>query len=69
MSVPVLTLTPLAVKYADMLIMAAIHKIYQEVDNMTEEELDTAILLKEAEAEEHDAWIAEKLAKAREEGR
>lgn len=65
----ILTLTPLAIKYADMLIMAAIHKAYQQVDGMTDEELDTAIALKEAEAEGHDAWIAEKLAKAREEGR
>ena len=69
MSVPVLALTPLAIKYADILIMAAIHKIYQQVDSMTEEELDAAIKVKEVSAEVHDAWIAEKLAKAREEGR
>jgi len=69
MAVPVLTLTPLAVKYADMLIMAAIHKIYQQVDSMTDEELDAAIKVKEVAAEAHDAWIEEKLAKAREEGR
>ena len=64
MAIPILTLTPLAVKYADMLIMAAIHAAYQEVDGMTDEELDVAIAAKEAEAEGHDAWIAEKLAKA-----
>ena len=65
----ILTLSPLAIKYADILIMAAIHKAYQTVDGMTDEELDAAIKVKEASAEVHDAWIEEKLAKAREEGR
>jgi hypothetical protein len=64
-----LTLSPLAIKYADILIMAAIHKAYQEVDGMTDEELTAAIAVKEAAAERHDDWIAEKLAKAKAEGR
>ena len=69
MAIPVLTLTPLAIKYADILIMAAIHKIYQQADSMTDEELTAAIAIKEAAAEKHDDWIAEKLAKAKAEGR
>ena len=66
---PVLMLTPLAIKYADLVIMAAIHKAYQQANSMTEEELDIAIAELEVEAAEHDAWIAERLAMAREEGR
>lgn len=72
MAIPVLTLTPLAIKYADMVIMAAIHKAYQNADSMTEAELATEIARLEERAEGeggHDAWIEEKLAKAREEGR
>lgn len=69
MPIPVLTLTPLAIKYADMLIMAAIHKIYQQADSMSDEELTIAIAELETKAEAHDAWIEEKLAKARAEGR
>lgn len=69
MGLPVITLTPLAVKYADMLIMAAIHKAYQAADSMTEEELEVAIAELETRAKDHDAWIEEKLAKARAEGR
>jgi len=69
MAVPVLTLTPMAIKYADMLIMAAIHKAYQQADGLTDEELTVRIAELEAKAEAHDAWIEEKLAKARAEGR
>ena len=66
---PILTLTPLAVKYIDLLVMAAIRKGYQDADSMTPEEMAAAIAELEGKAEEHDKWVEEKLAKAREEGR
>lgn len=69
MSATILTLTPLAIKYIDLLVMAAIRKGYQDADGMTPEELATATAELEGKADEHDAWIEEKLAKAREEGR
>lgn len=66
---PILTLTPLAIKYIDLLVMAAIRKGYQDADRFTPEELAAETAKLETKAEDHDAWIEEKLAKAREEGR
>lgn len=62
-------LTPLAIKYLDLAIMAAIHKAYQNADGMTDEELTLAIAELEVKATDHDKWLEERLAKAREEGR
>lgn len=61
MGAALLTLTPLAIKYVDLAIMAAIHAAYQDVDGMTDEELEAAIAKKEAEAEAHDQWLEDKL--------
>lgn len=61
MSATLLTLTPLAIKYIDMAIMSAIHAAYQDVDGMTDEELEAAIAAKEAEADAHDQWLDDKL--------
>lgn len=60
-----ITLTPLAIKYIDMLVMAAIHKGFQDADSMTDEELDTAIAELEVKAKVHSDWVKERIARAR----
>ena len=66
MSSGAIVLAPLAIKYIDMIVMAAIHKGFQDADGMTDEELEREIARLEERAADHDAWIEARLAAAKE---